>query len=150
MVYARAHTRELGELGGLGATAPRLTVAVVLAFLASMSVPGTAGFAAELLVVGGAWTRFGAWSLLPLAGAVVWAGTAVRVALSLAGGPRTAAGAHVTDLRSGEALALGLLGVAVVGLGLWPSLVIDLVDPGVRTLVSGLGASTVEVVRAAR
>lgn len=150
MVYARAHTRELGELGGLGATAPRLTVAVVLAFLASMSVPGTAGFAAELLVVGGAWTRFGAWSLLPLAGAVVWAATAVRVALSLAGGPRTHASARVTDLRPAETLALGLLGAAIVAVGLWPSLVIDLVDPGVRTLVSGLAAATGEVARVAR
>lgn len=150
MVYARAHTRELGELGGIGAHAPRLTAAVVLAFLASMSVPGTAGFAAELLIVGGAWTRFGAWALLPLVGAVVWAATAVRVALSLAGGPRTEAGSHVTDLRPGETVALALLGVAIVGVGLWPGLVIDRVDPGVRTLVTGLGGVVQEVVRVAR
>lgn len=148
-VYERAHTRDLTKLGSIVHEAPVLTGAVAFGFLASISVPGTAGFVAELMVIAGAWERFGAFALLPLLGAILWAASAVRAALSLVGGPRTEAGHHVTEIRPGEAIAVGLLTIGLIAVGLRPALVADIVAHEVHTLVAALPAPAVEVAHVA-
>ena len=47
MVYDRAHTRNIGELGGLVKHMPLAMVGFVVGGLVSMGMPGFSGFVAE-------------------------------------------------------------------------------------------------------
>jgi NADH-quinone oxidoreductase subunit M len=46
----RMHTREIGEMGGLWSTAPRLSGAALFFVLASLGLPGLGDFVGEFLV----------------------------------------------------------------------------------------------------
>jgi NADH-quinone oxidoreductase subunit M len=63
MLYERYHTREIAQLGGLARRVPILAFFFVLFTLSSIGLPGMNGFAGELLVLVGMFTR--AWTLAP-------------------------------------------------------------------------------------
>ena len=54
MIYGRTHTRNIHEMGGLMAVIPFLSVAYVIAGLASLGLPGLSGFVAEMTIFVGA------------------------------------------------------------------------------------------------
>ena len=54
MIYGRTHTRMINEMGGLMKVIPFLSVAYVIAGLASLGLPGFSGFVAEMTVFTGA------------------------------------------------------------------------------------------------
>ena len=55
MVYDRAHTREIGELGGFSKKMPWVAVAFIIGGLVSMGMPGFSGFIAEFPIFMGVW-----------------------------------------------------------------------------------------------
>jgi len=55
MVYDRAHTREIGELGGFSKKMPWVAVAFIVGGLVSMGMPGLSGFIAEFPIFMGVW-----------------------------------------------------------------------------------------------
>ena len=55
MVYDRAHTREIGELGGFSKKMPWVAVAFIIGGLVSMGMPGFSGFVAEFPIFMGVW-----------------------------------------------------------------------------------------------
>ncbi|OGO65661.1 MAG: NADH dehydrogenase, partial [Chloroflexi bacterium RBG_19FT_COMBO_47_9] len=55
MVYDRAHTREIGELGGFSKKMPWVAVAFIIGGLVSMGMPGLSGFIAEFPIFMGVW-----------------------------------------------------------------------------------------------
>jgi len=50
MIYGRTHTRMINEMGGLMKIMPFLSVAYVIAGLASLGLPGLSGFVAEMTI----------------------------------------------------------------------------------------------------
>jgi NADH-quinone oxidoreductase subunit M len=54
MIYGRTHTRYINEMGGLMKVMPFLSVAYVIAGLASLGLPGFSGFVAEMTIFVGA------------------------------------------------------------------------------------------------
>jgi NADH-quinone oxidoreductase subunit M len=54
MIYGRTHTRMINEMGGLMKIIPFLSVAYVIAGLASLGLPGLSGFVAEMTIFVGA------------------------------------------------------------------------------------------------
>jgi NADH-quinone oxidoreductase subunit M len=65
MVYARTHTREFAKLGpmNLSRALPFAAVTFILAGMASMGLPGFSGFAAELMILIGAWHAYPLFAL---------------------------------------------------------------------------------------
>ena len=55
MVYDRAHTREIPELGGFARAMPLVAVAFIIGGLVSMGMPGFSGFIAEFPIFMGLW-----------------------------------------------------------------------------------------------
>ena len=55
MIYDRAHTRQINELGGFSKLMPWVTVAFIIGGLVSMGMPGLSGFAAEFPIFMGVW-----------------------------------------------------------------------------------------------
>jgi len=55
MIYDRAHSRDMNELGGMMKVLPFAMVAFVIGGLVSMGMPGLSGFVAELPILMGVW-----------------------------------------------------------------------------------------------
>lgn len=59
-LYRRRHDRELSSFGGLATLSPKLAVWAAVACFASTALPGTAGFAAEIMIL------FGVFKVQPI------------------------------------------------------------------------------------
>ena len=71
LVYDRTHTRSIRELGGLAQRMPYLAVAWVVAALASLGLPGFAGFIAEFEIFVGTFGVHRVGTLLAVFGVVL-------------------------------------------------------------------------------
>src|SRR5205823_6322611 len=65
LVYEKAHSREIGKMGGFGTVMPGIATAFTMGSLSSLGLPATAGFVAELLTFMGAWRSDHRWWLFP-------------------------------------------------------------------------------------
>lgn len=134
--FGTASMRAIGR--GLYARTPWLAVAFVFAAVASLGLPGLAGFWGELLSlraayeVGDVLGKPLAWTALGLAVVGVALTTAyfVRAIRLLAQGEPVAHDGD-RDLNARERIVTGVLAVSILVLGLVPGLVLDLYDSDV-------------------
>src|SRR5205823_3130718 len=118
LVYEKAHSREIGKMGGFGAVMPGIATAFTVGGLSSLGLPATAGFVAELLTFMGAWRSDHRWWLFPaVAGTFLTAVYVLRVAKQIFWGPPSPHFHHLEDARGPEWVALVIL-VTVLGLAL--------------------------------
>jgi NADH-quinone oxidoreductase subunit M len=139
LIYDRTHTREIPALGGLAGQMPFIAVFFLVASLASLGLPGMAGFVAEFLVFLGTFpvhaipTVIGALAIVLTAGYMLW--TVERVFF----GPARATWAHVGDATALEAATVGIFVAVIVALGVYPAALANVVIPAVLPLVARLG-----------
>jgi NADH-quinone oxidoreductase subunit M len=137
---ARYGSTDLDRLGGgLLAKAPRLGTLLVVAAIASLGLPGLAGFWGEMLAMQSAYQPDRPLFLVLMAvaglGAVLTAAYFLVMLRSVAQGP--AAGAVIADVSAREWVAWVPLVVLVFAAGLWPRLVLGVTDGAVRVLLGG-------------
>ncbi len=130
MVYDRTHTRQLDELGGLIRAMPFTGVIFIVAALGSMGLPGMSGFVAELLVLLGVWQSF-PWLLVWIGvGIVVTVVYTLRTIHAAFFGDRRGDDARWKDLPPvtlPEKAASLILAAVLVGVGLYPTVLLDMV-----------------------
>jgi NADH-quinone oxidoreductase subunit M len=125
MIYGRTHTRMIHEMGGLMKVIPFLSVAYVIAGLASLGLPGLSGFVAEMTVFVGSFQHPDIFhrvaTLIVTTSIVVTAVYILRVVGILLLGPiKDDHYHHLGDARWFEKLSAGSLIVAIAGIGLAP------------------------------
>jgi NADH-quinone oxidoreductase subunit M len=132
LVYERAHTRAIARMGGFASVMPGVAAFFTIACLSSLGLPGTAGFVPEWLVFLGAWqSGHRSWAIPAILGAFVTAMYVLKAARAIFWGPGPSeAFEHLSDARRAEWGALVLLGSGLVVLGLWPRLLLDVIDLG--------------------
>lgn len=136
LVYEKAHTRDIGAMGGFARSMPAIAVFFTLAGLSSLGLPGTAGFVAEFLVFLGAYeSGHGAWMLPAVLGAFFTAIYVLRAARQIFWGPPKPQFTHLEDARGTEWPALVILGAAIVLFGVWPALALDPIDGATQALL---------------
>jgi NADH-quinone oxidoreductase subunit M len=128
--------RNPGDYDGLIRMAPRFALLLGLAWLASMSLPGTTGFVAELHILLGSLQSFGGLTAVASLASLVGAVYAVRTAGRLWGGSASSALQAFSDLNRNERIAAGLLAAAVVWPGLMPAPLTSLMNVSVTELAS--------------
>ncbi len=128
---------------------PRLGFALILGLAASLGLPALAGFWPEILTLFGAWGSpthqryFHVLAVLAALGAVLGAAYCLRIARAVwAGQPDRPEPVRVTpapwsDAIGVELVVLGVLMAGVVVLGLWPTGLLDYLEPAVRTIAGG-------------
>ena len=127
-IHRRTGTTELSGLGGLASRMPVLTGIFLLLALASIGLPGTNGFPADLLLIVGALDARTGTGLAALAGVVLSAAYLLPQYRRAFLGPVTrAAVAQCVDLRPRELAVALVLAAAVVLPGLYPQGIIDLI-----------------------
>ncbi|HHG86335.1 MAG TPA: NADH-quinone oxidoreductase subunit M [Bacteroidetes bacterium] len=145
VLYARSHDRAIANFKGLWGQMPHYTVIVLIAFFASMGLPGLNGFVSEMLVFLGAFNAndslIAAWiPILAVLGIVFAAVYYLRTFRKMFFGEYAYLGEGLTeplrDLNRREYLMLVPLVLLMVLLGVFPSLVLDLMSDSVTAFSS--------------
>ena len=151
LVYGRAHSRYLPDMGGFGEKMPGIAVAFTVAALSSLGLPGLAGFVAEFLVFLGAWQAGQPlWALAGLLGAFVTAVYVLRAVRDVFWGKLHLAHGDPADLKDAhgsEWVALGVLVAALLLLGVWPRLGLDFIDIASAEYLPEVAARTLAELR---
>ena len=146
MVYDRTHTRDFDDLEvmRLDRMMPFAAVTFVLAGMASMGLPGFSGFVAELQVLIGAWRAF------PVLAVGAGIGIVIGVAYTLRAVHHSFFSGEVDSSSDVSAKPLPpisvperagavLLIAATLVVGLYPRVLLDLIEPALRSpLFDGL------------
>jgi NADH-quinone oxidoreductase subunit M len=137
VIYERTHDRTIAKMGGLASATPVYVAAFGFFVFASVGLPGLSGFVGEFLTLLGTFVQL-PWAavvatfvMIFAAGYLLW--MFQRVAFGELSDFLKGLGHHLTDLRPVEALTLVPLAVLVVVFGLWPGLILDLIEASVAT-----------------
>ena len=142
VLYDRLHSRQISDYGGVVNTMPVFAVFMVLFALANAGLPGTSGFVGEFLVIlasfkASFWYAFFAGTTLILGAAyTLW-----MVKRTIFGAVANEGVAALHDVNFRETVVLAVIAVFVLGLGLWPAPLVDLMSPTVDNLVAHITQS---------
>jgi NADH-quinone oxidoreductase subunit M len=142
MVYDRAHTRQIPELGGLVKPLPLVAIGVIVGSLVSMGMPGFSGFVAEFPIFMGVWRTQWLMAVIAAISIVVTASYVLLVVRRVFFGkmPEALVG-HISSIRGLDKIALVLLMVLMIGLGIFPALMVPWVQTGVHHILTLLGGA---------
>src|SRR3546814_5037127 len=127
-ILTRGETYEMDAYGGLAGRAPALTGITVVAAFASLGLPGLAGFVAEFQVFAGALAVYPWLAGIGLLGIVITAALFLRMLQQVFLGPLPERWTEWPDLGWIERLALGTLVLLIIGIGVAPALLLDVID----------------------
>ena len=139
MVYDRAHTRQIGELSGLAHQMPMIAVVMVIAGLASLGLPSTAGFVSEVMVFLGTFDKHGALTILGVIGILLTAGYILWMIQRVFLGERLPRWEGLGDATAWwERTALVVMVAVIFLIGIYPAVLADVIETGVKPIVEGL------------
>ena len=138
LVYDKAHTRYIPDLGGLAGRMPLVAAAMLIAGLASLGLPGLSGFVSELLVFLGAFRAYDWPTVLAVLGIVLAAGYILWMMERTFFGVRRERFAELTDASLVEAAPLALMVVSIIGVGVYPAILTDVFESGLAPMVGAL------------
>lgn len=149
VLYDRTHDRMIENYGGLAQQMPKYTVFIAIAFFASLGLPGFSGFIAELMVFIGAFKSSGTIGAIP-----GWMPVVATLGLVLGAGyylwtlQRMFFGKFwvkdknwvgtLTDLNQREYIMLIPLVILILVFGLYPSLLLDMINNSVESFTDHL------------
>lgn len=128
-IQERIHTRELSQMGGFRASAPRLAGALMLFSMASMGLPGLGNFVGEFLVLIGTYHASIGMTAAATVGFITATIYAVWIIQRVLHGPDRGAWKASTDLNIREMTIAGALALAIFWLGLYPTPVLNTAAP---------------------
>ncbi len=129
----RIHTRDMGRMGGLWSTAPRLSGATLFFALASLGLPGLGDFVGEFLVLLGTYPRSVLLAALAAVGVLFATFYALRMMQGAFLGPNTH-NWRIADLVPREGFVMAIMIVTLLWLGLYPRPVLDTFQPAMVRL----------------
>lgn len=143
MIYGRTSTRDIRKLGGLMKVMPFLAVMYVIAGLASLGLPGLSGFVAEMTIFVGAFEHSDIWyriaTIVAVSSIVVTAVYILRVVGKILYGPiANEEHSKLKDAVWYEKIPLVTLLVAIVGMGIAPLWLSDLIRDSLGPIVKAL------------
>lgn len=147
MVYGRTKTRIIPDMGGLGKVMPYLAVCFYIAGLASLGLPGLAGFVAESHVFlggffGNEWgdqTLIRALTVIATMSIVVTAVYVLRGLANVFHGPIVNPEFEkISDATLPEKLSAGILVATLAIVGLMPGYCIELIESAIMPMVNRL------------
>ena len=142
VMYDRMHSRNIADYGGVVNTMPKFASLMMLFAMANCGLPATSGFVGEFMVIMGAlkhnfWIGFLAGTTL-IFGAAYTLWMYKRVIFGAVANERVA---ELKDIGAREFLVLSLLALAVLGMGLYPLPLTEVMHASVNELLKHLAAS---------
>jgi len=141
MIYDRAHTRQIPELGGMSKIMPFATVGFIIGGLVSMGMPLFSGFVAEFPIFLGVWKEQWLVAVISSISIII---TAAYILLNIRkvffGKIPEKFEGHLTDITVLDKVAITTLCLFMVLIGLYPSFMVPMVETGVENILRLLGA----------
>src|SRR3989454_5494154 len=122
----KAGTRNISEFGGIAAVTPRMSTFMMIAFLASLGLPGLVGFVAELSVFLGTYAAFGLLVLVPILTVVFTAAYYIWAMQRAIFGPPNPKWKDLGDTHAHESVPLAILCALFAFFGILPFLLLDM------------------------
>jgi NADH-quinone oxidoreductase subunit M len=141
LIYERAHTRHIPDLGGLARQMPLIAIGFMVAGLASLGLPTTSGFVAELLIFLGTFQVFGFATALAAFGVVLAAGYVLWAAQRTLFGPRVERWDGLTDARPVDVAAMLVLIIPIFVVGLYPKILTEMFEAGISPIMAGFAVA---------
>ncbi|KOU19538.1 NADH-quinone oxidoreductase subunit M [Streptomyces sp. WM6368] len=135
-LISRRGSRLIADYGGVQKVAPVLAGTFLIGGLATLSLPGLAPFVSEFLVLVGTFARY------PVVGIIATVGIVLAALYTLVLYQRTMTGPvkeevrTMPDLRLREVLVVAPLIALLIGLGVYPKVLTDIVNPAVEHTMS--------------
>ncbi|MFE0578405.1 NADH-quinone oxidoreductase subunit M [Streptomyces sp. NPDC058874] len=135
-LISRRGSRLIADYGGVQKVAPVLAGTFLIGGLATLSLPGLAPFVSEFLVLVGTYARY------PVVGIIATVGIVLAALYTLVLYQRTMTGPvkeevrTMPDLRLREVLVVAPLIALLIGLGVYPKVLTDVVNPAVEHTMS--------------
>jgi len=120
-LYARKHSRELDDYGGLGAVTPVLATLYFVMIVSSAAVPATNGFVGEFMILSGSFHYRPVLTAFAATGVVLGAVYLLKAYQSVMFGPVSKENKKIPDLNFRETSALLILSVLVFYIGFFPN-----------------------------
>jgi NADH-quinone oxidoreductase subunit M len=142
VIYDRAHTREVPKLGGFARRMPIVAAAFVVGGLVSMGMPGFSGFVAEFPIFMGLW-RYQPWiAIVASISIVITASYIIRITGRVFFGkmPEEFVG-HIGDATILDKVALVFLSAVLIVVGVYPTIMVNMVESGVENILRLLGGA---------
>ncbi len=142
VIYDRAHTREIPKLGGFARFMPLVAAAFVVGGMVSMGMPGFSGFVAEFPIFMGLW-RYQPWiAIVASISIVITASYIIRIIGKVFFGkmPEEFIG-HFGDVTFLDKVALVFLSAVLIGIGVYPTIMVTMVESGVENIMRLLGGA---------
>jgi len=141
MVYDRTHTRHIPSLGGMMKKLPWAGVAFIIGGLTSMGMPGFSGFIAEFPIFMGVWQTKPWMAIVAAISIVVTASYVLRVAGKVFFGPLPEEFQDIPDINIFDRIALVTLVFFLVGIGVFPHIMVPWIESGVQYVLTLLGGA---------
>ena len=149
MLYERRHTRLISDFGGLGRVAPLLSTAFVVTALASIGLPGTSGFVGEFLALMGIFETRPVLALVASTGVIFAAYYMLpmvqKVFFNALDKPENRA---MKDLDRREITILTPLLALMILVGIFPTPILERMEPSVRVVLERVEEASSEVAAA--
>ena len=139
LVYDRAHTRHIPDMGGMARQMPLIAVGFVIAGLAALGLPTTAGFVAEIMIFLGTFPAYGLATALSAFGVVLAAGYILWTVQRTMFGPRIERWDQLGDARLVDIGAMSVLLIPIFVVGIYPAIITDVFDAGLAPIFSRFG-----------
>ena len=136
VLYDQMHSREIDSYGGVANTMPVFSIFLVFFAMSNAGLPGTSGFVGEFLVILGSF-RVNGW-YAAVAGLTLVLGAAYtlwmikRVVYGEITNEKVKA---LVDVNGREKVVLGVLAVCVLGLGVYPMPLLEVMHSTVENLL---------------
>lgn len=139
LLYERTHTRDIADYSSLVQVMPRFAFFTVLALVAAVGFPGTAGFIAEIHVLTGGFARWSGWVIFLSLSVLISAAYAFRTVGHLFTGPVREEMRQIPDLSRAEFAAVSVLASGILLVGIFPGAALGLISSSVRQLSRAFG-----------
>ena len=136
VLYDQMHSREIDSYGGVANAMPVFSVFLVFFAMSNAGLPGTSGFVGEFLVILGSFRVNGLYAAV--AGLTLVLGAAYTLWMIkrvLYGEITNEKVKALVDVNGREKLVLGVLAVCVLGLGIYPMPLLEVMHSTVENLL---------------
>jgi NADH-quinone oxidoreductase subunit M len=132
-IYDRTHTRNLDDYGGLFPRAPVYGGILIFTGMASLGLPGLAGFVSELMVILGAWPAFPLLTGIAMLGLFLTGAYILKVIGKVLLGPLNERWKDTpVEIGVRETLAMLPLMALMLAVGVWPYWILSMIGTGIR------------------
>ena len=137
VIYDRMHTRDIDAYGGLVNRMPAYALIFMLFTMANVGLPGTSGFVGEFLTLMGIFQANTWVAVVATTGVILSAGYALWLYRRVVMGDLIKESLKsITDMTRREKAIFAPLVVMTILLGVYPSLVTDVIGPSVEALIA--------------